>query len=325
MGGLNKKFTIIVVAIIIVICVSMGSYGLLAKNSPSTNSGEKPIVDDNKEKKILYEGKLYFYDGDKLLGTYKCKNPDDYCGYAYEHINDDIHDLDYYADGKIDHLGIINNRFAFIADTKDTSELKNADGVILYDILDGREITTYRQVKNYTIGIENNLVIVQQQSMKWGVIQLSDLPIPKIAFEYDFIGLQNQVTDKKIDADIFVVNKDNAYFLVDINKAKLTSDFRDHIVSYNGNSVITLTNERQYASDYEGNALLNGEGFKKLTHVSKYIGILDNSNVYYIYDYSNNTQISEYLYLEEDDVIETTVFEDGTIEIYVNDILKASV
>ena len=315
MGGLNKKTSTILMLIAIIICLSLGGYGFFA--SGDKISFEKDVVNPNKD--FLYQGKLYFYNGEELLGTYTCENPSGYCGYAHEYLDDADYSLDYYNDEKIDSINLISNRYAFITDTENPQEYNYDAGVILYDIVSNRQIARYNYVKNYSIGIENGYYIVQNAEGLWGVIQLTDATSLKIPFEYQFIGLQNQVTDELVDADIFVVAKDDTFALMDINGAKLTSDFNEQIFAYNGKYVITKNSDRYYLSDYAGNTAFNGISYKRLWFTSKYLNIVNVNNEYYLYDIESGFIATDLYLLEAGDVASSKISADNKLEMYIND------
>jgi|GEM_PF-3079382 len=325
MGGLNKKITVTIVVLIIIICGSIGGYGLYLNSQ--IDDSKKKIVDDNPNKELLYKGKLYFYDNDELIGTYTCSNLDGYCGYAYEYNDDELHGLNYYEDGEVNTISLINGRYAFLSDTeiKEDDEYHHTANVILYDVVEERITARYRYVKNYTVGIENNYFIVQSDSHKWGVIQLGAIITLPIPFEYDFIGLQNQLTDGIVDADLFSVRKGNEYYLVDKNNATLTSGFHRKISSYNGRNVVTSEMGIFYYNNYEGETLLNGQGFRSLTFISKYLSVVTEQNAYYIYDAEMGMIISGIYTVHFGSKETSKVLEDGSIEMYIDDELKETV
>jgi len=320
MGGLSRNKTILLMSLLIIVVLSFGIYGLVNND---TVSFTKKV--DNPNKEFRYENKLYFYDGDQLLGIYKCKNLDGYCGYGYAYFDDDIHEIDYYKEDDVANFTLVNNRYAFISDTNDDSEYKYDDSIILYDVINSREIATYKRVKNYSIGIDNNYFIVQHENGLWGVVQLGEINSVKIPFEYDYIGLRNDFTNGKITANIFAAKKDGSYFLIDIGNAKLTYDFGEKIVSYTTSNVILKDSSAYYLYDYSARRLLGTIEFAKLSFTDKYLNITTTYNSFYVYDLDLNEAISHYYSLNDGESGTSIINENGNIEVYVREKLVETI
>ena len=68
----NNIGVLIIMIVLLIIALPAAIYGTYMHFQKDSLS--------NKNKEFYYEGKLFFYDNDTLLGTYTCKSEN--CGYA---------------------------------------------------------------------------------------------------------------------------------------------------------------------------------------------------------------------------------------------------
>ena len=204
----GNKGALIIIVILLIVFVPLAFLTATYKFKENKENEKKPVAPSLPE---FYEnGTLNFIEYNSLIGTYKCNNTNDsgFCGYAYEAIDDDNYVLDYYEDTYLDEVGIINSKYTFLIDTDDTYDQNNTDNkeVLLYDIEQGKIIGTYKAVKNYTIGLNGDYFIVKDANDLWGVIKLEDEIVIVIPFEYEYIGVQNQLANAKetFDTVLFV-------------------------------------------------------------------------------------------------------------------------
>lgn len=309
-----KKGVLITIIILLVIFLPLSILSFVLhemdKNDPKNNVVENPNHD------LYFQGKLYFYDkNDKLLGTYTCKYDENHCKLASNSIDDNLYSLDYYKPEELQ-IDIIQDRYAFITD----SELE-IPKVILYDIVNKRTMTTYNSVKNYGIGIEDNLFIVSDADLNFGVLSLESDPSIVISFDYSFLGIANLLNEdqNKIMNDFFVGKKENNWYLVDPNDAVLTDPITREIVSYNGQSIITKDPTGYYLVNYNNKNLLEDESYANLSFTGKYLNILDNYNDFYVYDIGTKQNITEKIHVANKDKITSRITENGKLEIVQND------
>ena len=284
----NKKSVLVVILILLIPSLVLGGWGLALNYLNKDEPQEMPFP-DNPDKDFKFQGYLYFYSNNELLGAYECVNIDA-CDYALEYIDDDEYALDYYEDNEINKIELINNRYVFLVDS--AAESVEQD-VILYDIINNKKIAIYRRVKNYTIGLESNRFIVQSTNESWGVIELdSEVPSSIVSFDYDFVGVINSVVNNKLSATTFVVKEENSWGLVNSKGEYITEKLIDQIKSYNEESIIIKSNSSYYLYDYKGAMQLNGFSYKDLSFVDKYLAILDYNNNFYVYDLNLNVEVT---------------------------------
>jgi hypothetical protein len=300
----NRKATLISIIVLLVIFIPITIY--------STFMHFKNMIeyDDNINHEFRYDGKLYFYNNDELLGTYTCENEVENCDYA---TNNNIfkYSLDERKEN-FEKLGIINNRYAFLIDEDGIFD----SPILLYDIKFGKVLGKYTEVKNYTIGIENDYYILKNENNLYGVISLDDGINLKIPFQYDYIGLVNKVDSEtgKIIADTFAVLEDDKWSLIDVNGAKFTDAIESDIFSYNGEYIILKNASSMSLINYKGISYLNS--YKYINFYNKYLEVIDNFDNFYLTEAGTNNKISkEYSVNSIDDV--TLEIEDNNIKLFI--------
>ncbi len=314
----NKKqkkgvFITIIVLLIIFLPLSIVSFTL---HKMDEKNPRHPVV-DNPSHEFLYNGKLYFYNKNgSLLGTYECKNPNGICDYATSSNDDALYAVDVYPNEETK-IPVVNDRYVFLVDGPD-----NTARPFVYDLVQNRTIiSSYTSVKNYGIGIEHNLFIVGNNSLKYGVLSLEQDPYLSIEFEYDYIGLANLVNEEeeKLMSDFFVGYKDRFWFLLDMNGAVLTTAIADKIVSYNGQNIIIKTNDGYELINYQNEIVLPNGPYKKLSFTGRFLNILDNDNTFYVYDLADSVRISLPQTVRNSDRITSRINEDGKLEVVLNE------
>lgn len=280
----SKKGEYIAILILLAICAAGTLLGIAGKVLYPDDKDKQGIV-ENPNKEFLYNNKLYFYSYGELLGSYQCSSNYLYCGWAYEMVDDNLYNLEYYEDGSVDQIPLIAERFAFISDNKTGDEYYRQDGVILYDVVNGRQVFTYQAVKNYTVGIENDLYIVKNNN-KWGLIRLTNSAAANILEpSYDYIGLQDvrQTGSDLLVSDELVAMNSGTWSIIDSSGARLSTTFNNAIVAYDGQNVILVNGAGKHILyAYQGAQLLNGNVYNKIVFAGKYVGVFDTSNNFYL-------------------------------------------
>ena len=303
----NKKSVLITNIILLVIFVPCAIVGTLNRTSSGGSS--------NKNRDFFYKGKLYFYDYENLLGTYSCLN--NLCDYANETIDDGEYALNYYDDNKIDQIEMINKQYAFIIDS-DSNSIGTSIPIKLYDIESNKVISTIKAVKNYTVGIENNLFIVKNDSDKWGVLSINDVISVVIPYEYKYIGLHKNTANNidKLESDIFVVYDDNGWKLVSNLNVDITGYFTNPIYDYNASYVITKNNDSYYLNNLDGTPVIS-YGYKDIKFMGEYVGVLSLSNEFYIVNPTTTEDISNRYPVNSMDEVNYSITETG-LELNIN-------
>ncbi len=279
----NRKSTLIVIIVLLVIFLPLAIF------TTTMHMKDKNQVIENPNHEFFYNGKLYFYHNDELLGTYTCES-DDYCDYAISR-NNFSYELAEHKGETNEKIPLINNRYAFLMDASIT-QINDAE-IILYDLETKKELGKYTDVKNYGIGIDHNNYLVKNKNGLWGVLQFYDGVNLKIPFTYDYIALADQieVTTNLIMSDTFSVQKDGIWYLIDINNNKLTQDFNSAIFTYNKEYVITKQDNLMNLFTYNGNPVLSGT-YKYLNFCDKYLAVVDSSDVFYLLDLATKKEVT---------------------------------
>ena len=80
----NNIGVLITIILLLCIFVPAAAYGTYMHITNKT-------IDTNVNKDFYHEGKLYFYNGDTLIGKYICKTPE--CNYAKNSIKNDVFEV----------------------------------------------------------------------------------------------------------------------------------------------------------------------------------------------------------------------------------------
>lgn len=277
-----KKTTLVIIIILLILFLPVA---IFATTIHIQNS--KPII-DNPNHDFLYNGKLYFYNNEELLGTYICKNTM-HCDYATPQ-NVYEFNLDEHKEEQLEKLTLIHNRYVFLTDS--VSPSSEDTEIVLFDLETNKEMGRYQEVKNYGVGIANDFYLAKNSNGLWGVLQFYDGVNLKIPFMYDYIALANQQNyeTKQIVSNQFVVLKDNTWYLIDENNKKLTDSFIDRIYTYNDQYVVTTNGSSMQLLTYSSRNRLFGD-YKYINFCSKYLAIVDNNNIFYMFDLENNKEV----------------------------------
>ncbi len=260
----NKKGVLITIIVLMVICVPLAIVGFIFHLNNKGNDLENANHD------FLYEGYLWFYDLDgNLVNKYACKTSD--CGMISTSIDDKEYGINYYTSGSEVALGYEGSSHVFIKDGNEN---------YLYDIKNNRSIIPIESVKNYNTRIKDNMYIVKSNG-NWGVVKVTNTGnndlITVIQMQYQFIGLKDDVLNGVLNADNFIVKKDNKWFLIDKSNKELTTHFDSVIVDYNNKYVITKDNNNYAVYDYTGTKQFNNYNISNYATKGDYIAILSNN------------------------------------------------
>ncbi len=314
----NKKIEKGALILIIVLLVIFVPFSFLAVYFHLNNAPKNPT---NSNHELFYDNKLWFYDtAGTLLSTYACD--DSTCGYAINTVDDASYAIDYYKQDNYDHVSL-SSPYIFLTDFSDSPTK-----CFLYNIKTNQSFKSnaYESVKDYGIGLANNLYIVKNMAGKVGVVKLLESVTPVIPFEYDFIGLINNTNeDGKLISDYFVAKKDAAWYIVSSSGAVLSSPLDKEIVTFTGN-LIVVQNESSLDEliDYEGNTMLEGE-YNKISFFDKYILITTLDNEFYLYDLNTNNIVSNTYQIDDDTKININKTDTKNLEIYLNNELVETI
>lgn len=270
-----------------VIIVPCAIYGTISH----VTSSIKP-VENNANKELYYNGKLYFYNLNNLVGTYTCTSS--VCDYAYNTIDDSKYQLRYHQVDSNTQVKMINNRYAFIVDADSISAPYTGASITLYDITESRAVGTFKSVKNYGVGLENNEVILQNNEGLWGVISLNDNPSLVVPYSYNYIGLHDITANNEttLETDIFAVSDSTGWKLINKENSNLSIYYNYPISDYNSKYVIINNNNYYFLYDYS-NKLVISFGYNDMLFMGEYVGVLNTSNQFYVIDPKTTDDISK--------------------------------
>lgn len=302
----NKKGTLICIIVLLAIFLPLSILGTVAHFSSVEKKESTPAPDqapDNPNHEFRFQGRLYFYERDTLLGTYVCEHAE-YCSYAKETYDDVSYAIASHAVEEDATVPVIDGRYVFLTDaaTEDTDE------VILYDLQTSKTVTRYQAVKNYGIGTEGHYVFVKNNLGKWGIIQLQKsghrVALP---FEYDFIGLLDDVNEEGVlKADSLVVSNHNLWSIIGIDGIAKLKDYKATIVSFTDTMVISKEDNLYYVTDYQGTRILP-DGYTSLSFTGNYINVIDTNNQFYVCDSTTRVLISNMYPKAEGDIFTSRV------------------
>lgn len=232
---------------------------------------------------------------------YTCTNKDGYCNYAYNYVDDANYKLNYYNTAINNRVKLNNNYYAFITDDSNIDTTFNNDNTYLYNIANATK-TKIAGVKNYGIGIDNNYVIVKNNDLKWGVLEIGENISIAIPYEYDYIGLHNELTpNNTLVSNTYVVLKNNKWFLIDNTNATKTIEYSYPIYDYNNTYVALVVDNKYQVISYSGD-LLSYNNFDKVLFYNNYLAVVFN-NLLYVYDLNTKIPITT-----DFNVVDTDIF-----------------
>lgn len=266
----NKKIVLIVIIVLLIVFLPLTVLSVIYKNVG-------PKGEENPNHEFSYKGYLWFYDeNDNFLSKYECLT--EVCEYATPIIDDTIYEINYYQEGDIKSIGLIDNAYTFITDGE----------VLLYDVNRGVKLQGYKAIKNYYTNLANSNYIIQNNNDLWGVLTIGSVLGTVLPFEYDFIGLLDGVNeDGTLNTDKYITLKRGNWQIISNEKIALSSAISYPIVNYNDDYIIAKNENKYKIFDYEGKEYVSNFEISNYYLVDKYIGI-SNGNVMYVYSDFNN-------------------------------------
>ena len=239
----NRKSVLITIIVLLVIFLPLTIIGFIT----NLNFDEKK-VEENPNHEFFFEGHLWFYDNDNLLGTYECLT--ETCNLAKGMIDDDEYGVLYYKDGNKEEIDYDGSDYTILNDGVET---------FIYDIKNNKKFLPIEGIKTYNAILDDNLYIIKNNG-KWGVAKIknnadNDLRM-LIPFEYEFIGLKNQLNeDNTLNTDLFIVRKINSWLLINQNQEEKSIGIDTPIIDYTNKFIISKKDDNYIIYDYEGNNL----------------------------------------------------------------------
>ena len=266
----SNKGVLILIIVLLVIFTGLSAWGISAK----LMGVNKPPEPENVNREFKFNNKLYFYDMLTLVGTYECKTSS--CDYAKGTIDDSTYSLNYYSKASDSSTSLISKRYAFLTD--------GSENIILYDVVNSSVVNTFKAVKNYGIGIDNNYYILEDLNNKWGVMKIDSTAGLTIDYSYDFVGLHDELKEGTtlLNSDVFVVKNNEGWKLVSNTNVDKSAYFTNQIYDYNDKYVITKNGSYYYIYSIASANLLMSNLFSYTKFIGDYIAVIDSNNDYYL-------------------------------------------
>ena len=312
---MKNKAVLWIMIVLFVISSACAGYGFYIH---MYNIGHPPAENPNKDFK--YYNKLYFYDENKnLIGKYSCAYEN--CGYAKNMVDDSSYNNKYYRDTAMSEIPLINHRYAFISDNAN----KSSDSLILYDVVNEKTVKNLTGVKNYTVGISKDYMIVRDDKLKWGVMKMSGNAGLIVECKYDYLGLNARFEAETglLKADSFIALDGNGWKVISDSDAALSAYSVNQIYDYNDNYVITSTSGYYYLNDSYGNLVLSSKT-RGMEFIDNYLKIFNANNECYLIDLNTMGDVTSRYKVSTIDELKTVKTLNG-IEVSLNDQLLETV
>ena len=285
----KNKWTLVTIIILLFVFIPCTIIGMM-----------KRFEEVNKEHNFFYDGELYFYNNNELIGKYTCKT--DKCDYAeYREIDT----------GNLKKTSLVNNKYALI---------KDGEIIYLYDIESNNIIIEYQELKAYSNPILNNSYITKSKD-KWGIISLSPSLLPVLINEYDDVYLNYNINKQFVDLDNIIIKKEENYKILNKNEEIFSS--LNKIVECNDIMVVTLLEDGTYKIlNYDNQDYFSTDVITNYIIIDNYLAIwtLSGLDIYSIdinADYSLN-------YIASYSIAAEVKIEENSINIYENEQIISS-
>lgn len=282
----------VLIAIIILLCIFLpgaiyGTYMNLKKDTLGRNPNQE----------FYYNGKLHFYNKNKLLGIYTCETNN--CGYVKNNASSEYEfEIDYNADD----IKVVTNNYAFI---------KDGTKILLYDVIKNMKIVEYKEIKYDPTNLGNDYFIVKNINNKWGVLQITNNVQVVIPFNYDYLG----IADNKETATKIVAKDTDGWKIIDLKNSMLFKSIEE-ITSFTEKYVITKINNTYSLYNYEGRKYLENYVLSEIKILDDIIIGLQN-NLYIIYNTKTYAAIGTII--KENNVEYSFEIKDNNLNVSAND------
>lgn len=273
----NKRVTLIVIIVLLGVFLPLAIIGVINKDG-------KNMLEENPNHEFSYKGHLWFYDeSNEFLSKYECLTK--VCELSSSTIDDSMYNINYYKDGSIKQVPIIDYKYTFITD----GEL-----IYLYDVVHGTTLQAYKAIKNYNTKTINDTYILQNKDGLWGAISFGNGLSNPVKFEYDFVGLINNVNGEgKLLQEKYIVKKDSKWYLVDNENNSISGLIDNPIIDYTNDYIFSKSADEIKIFSYENYEYLQNFKIKDYILVDKYIGLITDTHLM-IYSDLGGTRIKAY-------------------------------
>ncbi len=268
----NKKPVIITIVVLLLINTTLFIIGFL-------NRDDRHPLEENPTHEFFYKGHLWFYNSNnELLSKYECKA--NICDYTAPTVDDNTYDINYYKNGNLQKLSLLNNKYTFLTD---------GSVLYLYDAQLGQTLQTYKSLKNYNTKIDGDYYIVQNTKELWGVLMVNDLLAQVIPFEYEFIGLPNDLLEgDTLKSDKFIVKKDNKWYIINKDNSAISGYMDSPIVDLTSNYIFCKSDNQIHIFNYSNYEYLSNFKINNYLIEDDYIGVITDNFLLVYKDLGNN-------------------------------------
>ena len=258
----NNRLVLPLIVILLVISLPFTVVGLGTKIY-------KTIRGDNPQHLHKIDNKLYYYENNKLVGTYDCSNEN--CDSAYEKI-DDPASFAYLHNDTNEPMGLFSDGYIFIQD---------GDDLVLYSLNTKIEIGKFKSFKNYGTNISESYIVLQNDEGQYGLFDIQNV-IYKIQNSYTYLGVSEDMISKPIEEIRLLAKDDNdSYIIIDGEGNALSTNFTDEIHNYDDMYVYTIKDDLYHIFDYNGIELIESIKIAKYEiYNDNYIITSKNGNIY---------------------------------------------
>lgn len=293
----KKKRTIIIISAILIflIILAITIYLTFFKKEKVELPQEEEIIllKDN----YRYEnGKLIFLDkNDRTIGEYSCKNVDPNKCYVMKlnYENDDFERIISVNETgeEIEKNSLIYlDKYVFISDGNESN---------LYNFKDKKNELKVNRIKTY--GTEKNLVVVEDEDGKYGLIELTlDGVEYLIRPSYNNLGIINSKL-----VYLVALDKDKTY-IINSDGKKISSNITGVIKSLNEDYIVVEKNKTYNLYDYEYTELLNNYDYINLS--SDIVSLVKNKHLF-LRDLSLNKLNEDGIRLDNTDYVKKYVYD----------------
>lgn len=266
------KLTSKIIIVLLVIFIPLSIIGLLNHKEDSLQT-----IDENPNKEVFYNNKVYFYQGDELLGTYICQN----CKKTETVIDDSNYHTNYYKYGT-DELSTVQNSILAI--------FNEGDKIEFYNIVSQKKVMEFDAIKTYNIANNNNLYFGKIENF-WQIMEINEAGAKSVINDsFDYIAIPNHIENNILNSDKLIVKKNNNWEILDIiNKESIISNSYE-IVDFNEYYYIAY-NENYHIYNYNNIEILDNILKKYVAIIDNYTLVVTDVNTLLIYEDNSTTSI----------------------------------
>ncbi len=262
---MEDKKTLITIIVLLVIFLPTTIYGTYRHFTD-----ENDDLGENPNHELIYDGKVYFYLNNELLGTYDC----DTCTKPLTTIDDLEYHTNYFQNGTYEIPAVLNKNVALINEDNKT---------YAYSITSNLKLSTFASLKDYKVE-HTTPILIASDGNKWGVLTITnDSLLIRVPYQYDYIAIPGHIIDNKLDTSKIIAKNEDNWYILNNDGSTTYTPFNIEIVDFN-NYYYVGYDGTYHIYDYYNIEFLDEVEKKKVYATNDYILIIDNDNTLYVYD-----------------------------------------